>query len=195
MKREMSQSEERLTAALRDLAAASRQGPSPELGVAIKEAFHRHHVRRQRVRTARIGAIVICLAILAALPFFRKSSVARPDGQATTVRTIPPEEVNASPNISISQARPRVTAKRATPDRRKPLTMAQFVALPSMDEVPPGNELRVVRLELPVKSLRLVGVPVDEEIPDHRVLADFVVGPDRTPYAVRFVSYPVRRGE
>ena len=73
--------------------------------------------------------------------------------------------------------------------------MAQFVALPSMDEVPPGNELRVVRLELPVKSLRLVGVPVDEEIPDHRVLADFVVGPDRTPYAVRFVSYPVRRGE
>jgi len=191
----MNRSDEKLTAALRDLAANSRQSASAELGAAVKQGFHRHHAHRRRVRNTYVAAIVVCLAFLAALPFVRKSSLASHDNQPTTVRTIPPDPVSPAPDLSVSQSRPVVAPKRAGSNRRRPLTTAQFLALPSADELPPSNELRVVRLELPVRSLRLVGLPVAEEVPDHRVLADFVVGPDRTPYAVRFVNYPVRRGE
>src|SRR5262249_22540532 len=156
---------------------------------------HRHHVRRRRVRNTYVAAIVVCLAILAALQFVRKSSLASHDNQPTRVRTIPPDKVSPAPDLSVSQSRPVVAPKHAASNPSRPLTRAQFRARPSEEELRPSNELRVFRLELPVRSLRLVGLPVGEEVPDHRVLADFVVGPDRTPYAVRFVNYPVRRGE
>lgn len=190
----MNHSEKRLTTALRELAASSRQGASPELEPTLRDAFRRHHARR-RVRRARIAAIVVCLAALATLPLLRRPSISGHGSQGVSVRTIPPEEVAAAPDLSVSQTRPLPAVKPRSSNPRKPLTMAEFVALPSIDPVPPGNELRVVRLEMPVKALRLVGVPVDEGTPDRRVLADFVVGPDRTPYAVRLVSYPFRRGE
>ena len=54
--------------------------------------------------------------------------------------------------------------------------------------IPAGDELRVVRLEMPGEDLRLVGAAVTEEIARRRVTADFVVGHDGTPYAVRLVQ-------
>ena len=195
MTRQMNQPEEKLSAALRELAACSRRGASPELAVTLKDAFRRHHSKQRRTRRAYAAAIVICLMILAALPFFKKFFVVDKGNQTTAVRTIPPEETPASSDVNVSQARPGAIAKSSVLDRRKPLSTEEFVLLPAMDSPPPDNELRVVRLELPVKALRLVGVPVGEEVPDHRVLADFVVGPDTTPYAVRVVRSSFSRGE
>jgi hypothetical protein len=90
-------------------------------------------------------------------------------------------------NASTSQSQ---TKKYRSTSRRKETAAAprnDFVALPSSDQAVRGEELRVIRLELTGRALRLVGAPVSEEIADRRVLADFVVGQDGTPYAVRLV--------
>jgi len=63
-----------------------------------------------------------------------------------------------------------------------------FWALPSFDLIPSGDQLRVIRVQLRGEDLRLVGAPVTEEIAWHRVTADFVVGHDGTPYAVKLVQ-------
>lgn len=189
----MNRPEERLSAALRNLAVRSLQGASPELEPALRNAFRRHHSRRRHIRNLRLGLIAIFLAVLAAIPLLRKSSIK--DHSVTSVRTIQPAEVTSSPEVNIVQSRPATASRNISSNRRKPVAMSQFVALPALDEVPPTNELRVVRLEMPVEALRLVGVPVEEETADRRVLADFVVGPDRTPYAVRLVRNTVGRGE
>jgi len=189
----MNRSEERLNAALRNLAVRSQQSASPDLEPALRNAFRRHHSRRRHIRNLRLGAIAILLAALAVIPLLRRSSVK--NHPVTSVRTIPPAEVTPSPDVNVAQSRSTTTAGNSSSNRRKPTTMGQFVALPSLDEVPPSNELRVVRLEMPIEALRLVGVPVEEESADRRVLADFVVGPDRTPYAVRLVRNTVGRGE
>ena len=189
----MNRSEEGLSAALRNLAVRAQQGASPELEPALRNAFRRHHSRRRQIRNLRLGAIAILLAVLAAIPLFRKSSIK--DHPVTSIHTIPPTEATSSPEINIVQSRPAVAGRSISSNRRKPSSFSQFVVLPALDDVPPSNELRVVRLEMPVEALRLVGVPVEEETANRRVLADFVVGPDRTPYAVRLVRNTVGRGE
>src|SRR5262249_41293467 len=121
----MNHFEERLTAALRELAASSRQAASLELGSALTDAVWRHHNRQRRIRRARIAAIAICLAALAALPLLKRSDTTGHVDQPV-VRSIPPEEVTAPPDLSISQAKPLVTTRRTSSNARKPLTMAQF---------------------------------------------------------------------
>ena len=63
--------------------------------------------------------------------------------------------------------------------------------------IPAGDELRVVRLEMPGEDLRLVGAPVMEKLAGRHVTADFVVGHDGTPYAFRLVqsSIDLRRND
>ena len=63
-----------------------------------------------------------------------------------------------------------------------------FMILPSYDPAPVDDELRIVRLEVPGTTLQLMGAPVNEEISDRRMVAEFVVGADGTAYAVRLVG-------
>lgn len=184
MKHKMDQSGDRLSAALRELAALERQGASPEAGLMLQDAFRRHHLRRKRMLTIRAGLIGICVAGLAASFLLRKPAVkVTPQ---TTVQIISPEEVSDSPAVSASKIR------RAAPAGNNPATsnasaVSAFVALPSSVVLPPVDELRVVRLEMRGEDLRLVGAPVTEEIAARRITADFVVGHDGTPYAMRLV--------
>jgi hypothetical protein len=63
-----------------------------------------------------------------------------------------------------------------------------FVALPSFVFRAQDEQLRVIRVNMPVSSLRLLGAPVNEE-PMTRGLTtvDLLIGSDGTPYAVRLV--------
>lgn len=67
-----------------------------------------------------------------------------------------------------------------------------FVPLPSYDLRTQTEDLRIVRLRLNGRALRLVGAPVSAAIDDRSVLADFVVGQDGTPYAVRLLRQNTR---
>ena len=63
-----------------------------------------------------------------------------------------------------------------------------FLALPSFAFVAPEEDLRIVRVQMPVSSLRLLGARVNDELITHDVVADLLVGADGTPYAFRLVS-------
>jgi hypothetical protein len=64
----------------------------------------------------------------------------------------------------------------------------EFVDLPSSREAVRGESLAVVRLELTGRALRILGAPVSDGSEDRHLLADFIVGQDGTPYAVRLVT-------
>ena len=182
----MNQSNERLSAALRELAASSRQSASPELGLILKDAFRQHHARRRRALRLRIALLSVCLAALASSLLLRKPLAKSTSLPAAVIHTIPPQETIYTADSSASR-RP-APRKRLAPTRTTEPEVSEFVVLPSFAMVPAGDELRVVRLEMPGEDLRLVGAPVTEEIAQRRVTADFVVGHDGTPYAVRLVQ-------
>ncbi len=60
--------------------------------------------------------------------------------------------------------------------------------LPTFDPAIPIDHLLTIRLDLPMGALRQVGFPVSEDIAARRVLADFLVTQDGSPYALRFVQ-------
>ena len=183
----MNQSEDRLSAALQAMAAASRQGPSPELGAVLKAEFHRHHVRRRRVRRAQIGLVTVCIAALMALSLIAVSakhpSAIRANKQA-------PQPLLAAIGTALSEM-PVPDMVKAVSTRPTPKSGTKmkddFMILPSYDPAAVGDELRIVRLEMPGTTLQLMGAPVNEEISDRRMVAEFVVGADGTAYAVRLV--------
>ena len=81
----------------------------------------------------------------------------------------------------------RRTGSRATVAQNDGSTQGLFVALPSFAFCAPHEELHVIRVNLPISSLRLLGAPVDEESMTRRVTTDLLIGSDGTPYAVRLV--------
>jgi hypothetical protein len=81
----------------------------------------------------------------------------------------------------------RRTGSPATIAQNYPANQGLFVALPSFAFCSPHEELHVIRVNLPISSLRLLGAPIDEESMTRRVTTDLLIGSDGTPYAVRLV--------
>ena len=190
--------EARLTEALRHLSASTRQGASAEIGAGLVTAFRRHHTRRRRMRGAGVAALVACIAFMAGLMSMR------PHGKTTGTET---EQAGAQPSsftsktpnavattdVGATQPRPVGTLIRPKPVTSRAATSRaasnrQFLALPGYDPAVPADELHVVRVQLPASALWQMGAPVSPDSGGRRVLADFVVSQDGTPYAMRLVQ-------
>jgi len=65
---------------------------------------------------------------------------------------------------------------------------ASFYPLPEAEALPAVENAMVVRVQLPVSSLQLMGVPVSEESADSNVEADLLLGQDGLARAVRLVE-------
>ena len=71
----MNQSEERLAQAFQALSAESPQSAPAEVGLALQDAFRRHHVRRRRQRRLiTAGVLGACLVVAAVLLSKSRSS-------------------------------------------------------------------------------------------------------------------------
>lgn len=185
-----SNSEARLNQALRSLSASSPEGAPPEIGEALTGAFRRHHGRRRAIRRTAMAVAIVILLLPVAVLLLRK----HPAGPAVAKS---PGPASVSPSVVTPVAPVPTASGSERPDKKFRSVMAakqqakpprnDFVVLPSSDQAVRGEELRVVRLELTGRALQMVGAPVSEEIADRRILADFVVGQDGTPYAVRLV--------
>ena len=184
----MNPSEDRLSAALQAMAAASRQGPSAELGAVLKSEFHHHHAHRRRVRRLQIGLATVCIAALVALSLIAVSARHPATIKASRQTQQPPL---VAIGTALAEMPPSDTVKalsRNLAPRNRTKMKDDFMILPSYDPAPVGDELRIVRLEVPGTTLQLMGAPVNEEISDRRMVAEFVVGADGTAYAVRLVG-------
>lgn len=183
-------SEIRLRRALRSLSGSSPADAPREIGDALAGAFRRHHARRRAVRRMATAAAIFSVLLTTAIWLMSKHRV-QPTLAKAPVRAAVAPAFNTAPIPVATASGPQPRSQRfrsATVKRPKVSTPPNdFVALPSSDQAVQGEDLRVIRLALTGRALRIVGAPVSEEIEDSRLLADFVVGQDGTPYAVRLV--------
>lgn len=186
-------SEDRLSKALRRLAHESARSAPPELASGLAGAFRRYH-RRRRVKN---GVIVILATgcLFSTVWFFSRSATPAP----LTARGITKQPAVADTVASKDIAPNAAATSKAKQARRRPPSFEQtqvavretrdFLPLPSYDpSIAASNDLQIVRVQMPIQDLRLVGAPVNVAMPNRQVLADFVVGQDGTPYAVRLIQ-------
>jgi hypothetical protein len=186
------QPEERLSEALRSLGHGAEQNAPPEIYSVLVGAFRSHHIRRRRVQRMRIVLVsAACLIITVALVRAIKGPMhgSQPNAGNAPVHLIPPQDMESPDQEAASQTSLRESARHNAPERASRVaTVEDFVALPSYDPTIAAEGLRIIRLEGRGSDLRLAGAPVSEELSERRVVADFMVGHDGTPYAVRFVQ-------
>lgn len=202
--RAVNQSPDKLSQALHELAEASPRSAPPELGVSLKDAFARHHARRQQRKVAFVVALAACLALAIAILRNGKltpdTTAAKKPGQSIQVPN-PQAEVAAAISDPVKTethpaAKPHVSGrkrKQKPPSSEvsgKPITVASgdFVALPTFDPALPVAQSRLLRVELPGPALQLMGYPIDGRLLNRHVLTDLLVGQDGMPYAVRLVQ-------
>ncbi|HLK52982.1 MAG TPA: hypothetical protein VKU42_05965 [Candidatus Angelobacter sp.] len=189
--------DDKLTRAMRNLAATSQQGASAEIGLGLAAAFRRHHARRRRVRRISIAGLLACFLAIAGLFFLQTPRTPR-SAQNAAQNAIqahvepaqtPVQVPEAIQTASIPAEKPRAVHKLSRP-RVTTSTVAysrEFVALPGYDPEVPAEDLHIVRVQLPTSTLWQMGAPINPAGPERRVLADFVVNQDGTPYGVRLV--------
>jgi|SRR5215469_5600315 len=190
-------SEPLLSTALQELSRSAPQSAPPELGQALASEFHRHHLRRRIIR--RAATLAVTLGIGVGLVWLRLGNPVIPDARHVSIetsdsvkRSASTESQNATAQAGRNQI-PRTSVRAPRGVLRastKPSATGNtpFVALPLFDFRIPQEELRVVRVEMPASSLRLLGAHVNDEVIARRVTADLLVGPDGTPYAFRLVT-------
>jgi hypothetical protein len=183
--------DDRLTGALRHLAASSHQGAPAEIGAGLATAFRRHHARRRLVRRTTAAALATCIALIAGLLSIRSPHQipikTQPQEVAGSVPVQPPTAIswagNAAKAVHPSAKHAKLkSATTAAASRR------EFLALPGYDPAVPADELHVVRVQLPASALWQMGAPVSPDSGARKFMADFVVNQDGTPYAVRLVQ-------
>lgn len=189
--------QDRLAEALRQLAQESERAAPPELGLALASAFRRHH-RRRRIKNAAVTlAVTGCLfstTWLLIRPSTSAPRIVNRTGAGRIIPKAPPSTAPENTNTRLAgkkQAAKRPHARRAARGNAQLAARetGEFLPLPSYDPaVASSNELQIIRLRMPVQDLRLVGAPVNVAMPNRQVLADFVVGQDGTPYAVRVIQ-------
>jgi hypothetical protein len=185
--REIDQSDTELREALRHVAAATGHDAPAALGDSLMHRFRKHHARRRRIRLGAVtvvAATVLVAVILSTRPTAVRGPLINQPNVAGNESVPPIRSVQTSAPSPVKKAqahRKRIPHRAPTPD------FNGFLALDSYDPNITG-QLQIVRLELPGADLRLVGAPVSEDLARRRVLADFVVGQDGTPYAVRLVT-------
>ena len=186
--REIDQSDIKLREALQRMATAADHEAPAALGDSLMHSFRRHHARRRRIR---LGAITVVAAtvLVAVIVSTRPAAIRGPQISPQNVagyESAPPIR-SVQPSVSSSGKRTQVRRKHES-HRAPTADFNGFLALNSYDPGMTTGQLQIVRLELPGADLRLVGAPVSEDLARRRVLADFVVGQDGTPYAVRLVT-------
>jgi hypothetical protein len=187
---EMTQTEHRLSDAIRRLNEMAPQGASPALGDALKDEFRRHHARRSRVQAALFSLIAASLVACVVLSVvLLRPRASRTGALHDLPQMPPPSEPISTGHVEAAVSQP-ATAKVHAPVSARENPAAQedpFVALPTFDPAIPIEHLEMVRLDLPGRALQLVGFPVSEDIAERRVLADVLLAQDGTPYALRLV--------
>jgi hypothetical protein len=170
-----SRPDEFVSTALQELARSSPQSASLESRTRLARAFRRHRARRRAVRLTAMFALILatgsgCLWLAGAFNAF------------------------SSGRLDTSSAnRPRPSAGRRSSSQADAANQVvaggeAFLALPSFAFETPGEELRVIRVEMSVSSLRVLGARVNDELSTRRIVADLLVGTDGTPYAFRIIT-------
>jgi hypothetical protein len=156
----MNENHEVMPELLEDLRAVASEGPReapPYIEARILAEFR----RRKRRRNLRIWGPSLGLAAAAALVALL---------------------LGGKPSPAKKPAAVALQSAVSAPDDDSD---AGFYPLPEAEALPPVENAMVVRVQLPVSSLQLMGVPIDQERADSSVQADLLLGQDGLARAVR----------
>src|SRR5258708_2909812 len=179
----MNENEQELLNALRGLAAdGPRQAPPHIEEFLVAELRRRSRSRHTRVWWS-ISAISAIAAGVTVLVWMRPA----PPKSAPVVAQVKARELPRATTPAVVSAVQKSHAIRRV--RARPANAAlSFYPLPSASELPPVENAMVVRVQLPMSSLRLMGLLVSEESSAQRIQADVLVGQDGLARGVRFVQ-------
>lgn len=167
----MNDNELKLLEGLRGLAAdGPRQAPVSVEERLVGELRRRSRVRR-RNRWLGAGSAAIA-AVLAVTLWIRTEPIVQ---QPTLARAAAPAALKAAPEAQTAPAHGAEVA-------------INFFPLPDADELPPIESATIVRVQLPMSSLRLMGLPVSEDRAAEFIQADMLLGQDGLARGVRFVQ-------
>jgi len=176
----MNESDPKLLEGLRALAA---DGPR-EASAPMEEGLLREMRRRSQARRRNrwlVGAAAVAAAIILAI--WMRPAPSRPAPVQAHVEKPPV----VTPVIKEPAPEP-VKPAAARSSHRHGAEVAVFYRLPDIDQLAPLESARIVRVELPVSSLRLMGFQVSEDPASSAIQADVLLGQDGLARAVRFVQ-------
>jgi hypothetical protein len=153
--------------------------------------------RDTRIRVWAWGLIVATIVVIAAAAFLWRATSQSPQQQAhltnpRSTQSTPPLVSNSSPHRTV-QSRPRVrevtaahtpTSKHPKQDNREADT---FLTLPVSEGLPVPFETSLVRMHIQKAELRQYGLDVPATAGSETILAEFVVGEDGLPRAIRLI--------
>lgn len=146
---------------LHELRALASDGPSeapPHVETQLRAAFR----RRKRRRNLRIWAPVFAMAAaVAVVLLFSGKQHGAHQPAAVAVQTVVPASADDD---------------------------SDFYPLPEAEALPPVENAMVVRVQLAVSSLQLMGVPIDDQRADASVQADLLLGQDGLARGVRLAQ-------
>lgn len=125
-----------------------------------------------------------------------KSEFRRQNRRRNLMRWVPAFSVSAAAGIALllwirSEAPKSASAPVAMAQAAAPVAEEEsdgFYPLPEAEALPAAETAMVVRVQLPVSSLQLMGVPMSEERADASVQADLLLGEDGLARGVRLVE-------
>jgi hypothetical protein len=157
----MNEIDQKLLEGLRELAHdGPREAPVPVEQRLLGELRRRSRARR-RNRWLGLGTAAIAAGL--ALTMIRPGLVQR--GQSVAQSAVSAETPAQSDEVALN-----------------------FYPLPDSDGLPPLESATIVRVQLPMSSLRLMGLPVSEDGAADFVEADMLLGQDGLARGVRFVE-------
>jgi hypothetical protein len=160
-------------------------------------AGSRNAIRTPRLRLAWAwAAVVILLAAVATAGIIRQTRRSHqpqnqqarsvPVPQVKPEPMIPPERVTKSAPVR-KDATDRAGLRNSSTKRATWNSLDEFVALPVSEGLPPAAELSVVRVKLRGSDLQQYGLLAPPDAVAQTMLAEFVVGEDGLPRAIRIV--------
>lgn len=183
--------EDTVRAALKSLADHDR---SRESQTSARAIFAKRPKRQWNTGTtfgafglaAAASLVVLLMWPSVSVPPPRPPAAPQPAVKAGPVRLPEPMTV-AVAEAKPEPPRPAKRVKRAAPKQAPREIVTDF--FPLMDVPPPFERGQLLRVVVPVATMRTVGLPVSPERWSDRVQADVLVGEEGMARAIRFVSY------
>ncbi|MBZ5611868.1 MAG: hypothetical protein LAP38_26710 [Acidobacteriia bacterium] len=171
----MKENERELLDGMRALAASEPREAPQRVEQLLLARFRARSKRRRAELWGSVGAGIAAVAAATALVFW----LAPPRSQQA-----PADRAAVNP-AGATQPAAEMQVENAVV--RTDEIAASFYPLPVADELPPLETGMVVRVQLPMSSLRLMGLPVGED-PGETVQADVLLGQDGLARGVRLIQ-------
>ena len=152
--------------------------------------------RKLRLRWTWAAAAILVAAIAASGALWQMRNDHRQQdhhaGSVPAPRAMPEQPVvSAARNHAVAttsaRARRAATGRSRSTNRATGNLLDEFVPLPVSEGLPPAAELSVVRMRLQGSDLRQYGLEAPADAVAQSMLAEFVVGEDGLPRAIRIV--------